>query len=62
MAACQPAAVLASTSIMQLLQHLSVGLVFAVVMLANVAWHAAVLVLLYKIWKTLEGRQASGQR
>jgi len=47
---------------MQLLQHLSVGLVFAVVMLANVAWHAAVLVLLYKIWKTLEGRQASGQR
>ena len=46
---------------MQTLQHVSVSLVFTLYLLVNVAWHAAVLVLLYKIWKTLERRQASRQ-
>jgi hypothetical protein len=46
---------------MQTLQYASVSVVFALVMLANVAWHVAVLVLLYRIWKTLERQRSSGQ-
>ena len=47
---------------MQILQQVSLSYVFALVMLANVAWHIAVVVLLYRIWKTLERQQSSGLR
>jgi hypothetical protein len=40
----------------QTVQVIGVRPFVALVWLANIAWHVAVLVLLYKIWRTLERR------